>query len=71
MATVSNVTPALIESVLEAIGLDNLCWYGQYGRPRQAASYRGDRRRARCIERRLAAAGISPFILKESHYMGF
>jgi hypothetical protein len=59
-------------AVVEAVGLDNVCWYGQYARPQQAAFYRGgDRRRARRIERLVAAAGIPPTVLKDAHYMGF
>ena len=77
MSKQSNIAPiapasSVVAAVVAAVGLDELCWYGQYAKPSAAAFYRGgDRRRARRIEAALASAGIPPAILKESHYMGF
>ena len=66
------VTAALAAAVVEAIGREELEWYGQYGRPRQVPFYPGgNRRRVREIERRLAAAGIAPSVLKHANAAGF
>jgi hypothetical protein len=69
---VAFVPGTLAEKVIRTLGADDLVWYGQYGRPQQAAFYRGGpRRRARAIERRLTAAGIPARVLKNATYMGF
>ena len=47
---------------------NDLSWYGQYGRPSAASYYRGSRRRARAIERRLIAAGVGPQGLRALDY---
>jgi len=63
---------AATRAAAAAIGIDDVQWYGQYGRPHQRGFYRdASRRRIRHIERRLTAAGISPAALKEVNYMGF